>query len=144
MTNPSPPARDKGKQRELFASIALVGGVALALWAGHAVLQDMGDRAASGQVDQAMQFVRNLMLVAATVSIGMMLLLARLLLRIARATEAQQRFPPEGLPRWLEAEPRRGVASLYLARRLVFAARGCVAMALVAAVIAGWMMLRYF
>jgi hypothetical protein len=124
--------------REHAATVALVVVVVAVLALAYHVLHDLSLRAARGEgVREALDFQHRMMGYAAMLVLLTSSMLAVVLWRVGRATAAQERFPPEGVPKVLDAEPRKGVAAIYLGRRLCLAALiaglGGLALALVAA-----------
>ena len=129
--------------REHAATVALVAGVVGVLVLAYHVLHTLSLRAAGGEgVGEALAYQHKVMGFAAILVLVTTTTLAALLWRLGRATLAQERFPPDNVQKLLDARPRKGVAAIYLGRRLMLAAAiaalGGVGMALAAA----WYLLR--
>ena len=138
-SSPTPP----NGWREHAATIALFALVIAMLALAYYVMHDQSLRAAGGEgVREELDSQHKVMGVAAVLVLVTSATLAALLWRLGSATIAQERFPPDGVQRLLDARPRKGVAAIYLGRRLVLAAAtaalGGVGMALAAA----WYLLR--
>jgi len=109
--------------REHAATVALVVVVLAVLALSYHVLHDLSLRAAHGEgVREALDLQQRMMGCAALLVLLSSSVLAAALWRVARATIAQERFPPDGVPKLLDAKPRKGVAAIYLGRRLRLAA----------------------
>ena len=124
--------------RQHVPTIALLAAVALVLALAWHVLDQLSAGAANADaVDSVLASQRRVIGFAAVLVLAIALALAALLWRLGQATYAQERFPPAGLPKLLDAEPRKGVAAAYLGLRLrraaVLAALVGVAIALSAA-----------
>jgi hypothetical protein len=134
-TNETPP----GERRQDAATILLVIGVALALVLAYQVLRGLAVDAENGErVREVLTFQARVILVAAAVVLATASILAAMLWRLAKATLAQERFPPEGLPKLLDAQPRKGVAAIYLGRNLRRAALVSAIAGIALALSAGW------
>ena len=129
--------------REHAGTLALFAIVLAVLVLAYHVLHDLSARAARGEgVSEALGYQRKLIGFSAVLVLVTATTLAALLWRLARATLRQEVFPPAGLPKLLDAKPRKGVAAIYLGRRLrvaaLFSGLGGLALALAAA----WYALR--
>jgi hypothetical protein len=117
----------------------LVGGVLVVLGLAYSVLHGMAERAAHGEsISGMLAYIRNVLMFAAALVAITALSLAHLLWRLGQATRKQERFPPEGLPKLIEAAPRKGVAAIYLGRKLSRAAQFIAAAGILLALGALW------
>jgi len=105
--------------REHAGTALLVVAVAAILALAFHFLHGMSERAADGEaVSETLGTLRGVILCAAVLVLATALTLALLLWRLGQATLQQEAFPPRGLPKLIDAEPRRGVAAVYLGLRL--------------------------
>jgi hypothetical protein len=129
--------------REFAWTVALVAAVAVILWLAYLSVHDLTLRAAQGDpVAEVLADDRRLVLFAALLVLATALTLAFLLWRVGQATFTQERFPPTGLPKLLDAQPRKGVAAAYLGLRLRRAAVVAAVSGVGLAVAAAWFALR--
>ena len=139
-TNETP---EPGGRRQDAAAILLVAAVVLILVVAYQVLHGLAASAGSDdRVREVLTIQARVILVAAALVLAAATALAVVLWRLAKATLAQERFPPEGLPRMLDAEPRKGVAAIYLGRGLRRAAVASALAGLLLSLSAAWFALR--
>jgi hypothetical protein len=93
-------------------------------------------------VREVLAYQRGLIAFAAVLVLATATTLALLLWRLGQATLKQEAFPPAGLPRLLEAEPRRGVAAIYLGQRLRQAAVAAAVSGIAVSGAAAWFAAR--
>jgi len=136
-------AESKRSWREQAGTALLVVAVVVILVLAYRVLHGMSVRAAHGEaVREILDYQRGLILFAAVLVLATAIALALLLWRLGRATLEQEIFPPAGLPKLIEAEPRRGVAAIYLGRRLRQAAVAAAVSGIAVSGAAAWFAAR--
>ena len=105
--------------REHAGTALLVVAVAAILALAYHFMHGISVRAAQGgSVPEILGYQRGVILCAAVLVLATTLTLALLLWRLGEATFRQEVFPPAGLPKLIDAAPRRGVAAIYLGLHL--------------------------